>query len=77
MIHGGSAFLDDVASLRQAIGEEDSMDADHRSILMDGPSGPTCGGRSVPGVVRLEVGTLAGWRLDEIFGCWSLWRVGL
>ena len=61
-----------------AIGEEDSMDADHHSILIDGPSGPTCDGRSALGLVpQLEAGTLGRLRLDDNLRCWSVcWPPG-
>jgi hypothetical protein len=49
-----------------AIGEEDSMGSDHHSILMDGPSGPPCGGRSALGLVpQLEAGALGRLRLEH------------
>jgi hypothetical protein len=65
-----------------AIGEEDSMDADHHYILMDGPSGLTCGGTSALGVVpQLAAGTLGRVRLNHNLRCWSVcWppeRLGL
>ena len=56
-----------------AIGEEDSMDADHHSVLMDGPCGPPCGGRSALGLVpQLEADVLGRLRLDHNLRCWSV-----
>jgi hypothetical protein len=65
-----------------AIGEEDSMGSDHHSILIDGPSGPPCGGRSALGLVpQLEAGALGRLRLDHNLRGWSVcWppeRLGL
>jgi hypothetical protein len=78
MIYGGSAFLGDVASIQQAVGEDDSMDADHHFTSMDGPSGPPCGGRSALGLVsQLEAGPLGRVRLDDNLSCWSVgWPSG-
>jgi hypothetical protein len=78
MIRGGSAFLDDVASIQQVVGEEDSMDADQPSLLMDGPSGPPCGGRSALGLgPQLKAGPLGHLRLDHSLRCWSVcWPPG-
>jgi hypothetical protein len=61
-----------------AIGEEDSMDADHHSLLMDGPSGLNCGGGSALGLVpQLAAGTLGRLRLDDNIRCWSVcWPPG-
>jgi hypothetical protein len=54
-----------------AIGE-DSMEAQH-SILMDGPSGPACAGRSALGLVpQLEAGALGPVRLDHNLRCWPV-----
>lgn len=60
-----------------AIGE-DSMEADHHSILMDGPSGPPCGGRWALGLgSQLEAGALGRLRLDDSLRCWSVcWPPG-
>ena len=45
------------------------MEADHPPILMDGPSGPPCGGRSALGLVpQLEAGPLGRLRLDHNLG---------
>jgi hypothetical protein len=82
MMRGGSAFLDDVASIQQAVGEDDSMEAEHYSVLMDDPSGPPCGGRSALGLVpQLEAGALGRLRLDHILRCgsvcWPPGRLGL
>jgi len=61
-----------------AVGEEDSMDADHHSILMDGPPSPPCGDRSVLGLVpQLEAGAVGRLRLDHNLRCWSVcWPPG-
>ena len=73
MIRGGSAFLDDVCNRLAVIGEEDSMGSDHHSILIDGPSGPPCGGRSALGLVpQLEAGALGHLRLDHNLRGWSV-----
>jgi hypothetical protein len=82
MIRDGTAFLSGVASIGQAVGEEDSMGSDHHSILMDGPSSPPCGGRSALGLVpQLEARVLGRLRLDHNLRCWSVcWppeRLGL
>ena len=58
------------------------MEADHHSILMDGPSGPPWGGRSALGLVpQLEAGMLGRLRLDHNLRGWSVcWppeRLGL
>jgi hypothetical protein len=78
MIRGGSAFLDDVCNRLAVIGEEDSMDADPHSLLMDGPSGLYCGGGSALGLVpQLAAGTLGRLRLDDNLRCWSVcWPPG-
>jgi hypothetical protein len=64
-----------------AIGEDD-MEAEHHSILIDGPSDPPCGGRSTLGLVpQLEAGALGRLRLDHSLRwgsvCWPPGRLGL
>ena len=65
-----------------AIGEEDSMGSDHHFTSTDGHSGPSCGGRSVLGLVpQLEAGALGRLRLDHNLRgwsvCWPPGRLGL
>ena len=76
MIHSGSAFRTTLID-PAAIGE-DSMEVAHHSILMDGPSGPRCGGGSALGLgPQLEAGPLGRLRLDHNLRCWSVcWPPG-
>ena len=58
------------------------MGSDHHSILMDVPSGPSCGGGSAVGLMpELEAGALGRLRLDHNLRGWSVrWppeRLGL
>ena len=78
MIHGWFGVPGRRCIHPAAIGEEDSMDADHYSVLMDGPSGPTCGGRSALRLVpQLEAGALGRLRLEHNLRCSSVcWPPG-
>jgi hypothetical protein len=58
------------------------MEADQHSVLLDGPSGPPCGGGSAFALVpQLAAGALARLRLDHNLRCGSVYwppgRLGL